>query len=403
MVGFLLALGLSSFGVAAEAPRPALGNLKLFEKAGVKVIRAERNMNLGFALLSEDAEKKIQALSHAGGKCGGYELLPEEPSPTAAINLGESALKKLAERAERDQAARRFSPRENLLVKRPRLVSGLAELKEENLRESVRWLSAYPSRYSKQNEPNAHVGALATRLRAMLSAYGHPFSIEELAHRSTKQRSLRVHLEGAKRPQEIVVLGGHLDSLTSSWMDKTSPGADDNASGSANLIEALRVLSGMGQPERSVEFFWYAGEETGLLGSSEIAKEYKQKGRDVVGVLQLDMTLYPGAGEFVIGNVSDFTSPWLQQYLLNINDTYIHAKVIPDECGYACSDHASWYRQGYPTLMPFEADTERMNPHVHSAEDAINEDSNFAHSLNFAKIALVFAADLGNSEARAPK
>jgi bacterial leucyl aminopeptidase len=403
MVGFLAALFLPLAAQASAPGRPALADLHLLEKAGATVIAKEPGLNLGFALVSEESERKLQALAHAEGKCGGYELLLGGP-PAAAAEEGRAALMALSRRlaADRD-LARRSRFRSFSLAKKPALVTAMAELKQENLERTVAWLSAYPSRHSKEADPNAHVRELAKRLRELLKTYPHPFTVEEIAHSSTKQKSLRVHLEGATRPRELVVLGGHLDSLNVGWFSHAAPGADDNASGAANLIEALRVLSSLGRPARSVEFFWYAGEESGLLGSAEIAKAYKKESKDVVAVLQLDMTAFPGAGEFVLGNVSDFTSPWLQQYLVSLNETYLQAKIIPDECGYACSDHASWYRQGYPTLMPFEADTGRMNPKIHSEEDTIDAGLNFRHSLEFAKIALVFAADLGNSEARQPR
>jgi leucyl aminopeptidase len=183
---------------------------------------------------------------------------------------------------------------------------------------------------------------------------------------------------------------------------KQAPGADDNASGSANLIEALRIMLAQPQPQRSIDFFWYAGEEQGLLGSAEIAKTYKAQKADVIAVLQLDMTLYPGAGESIIGSMNDFTSAWLRDYLKAMNDTYLHAQIVDDKCGYGCSDHASWNRQGYPALMPFETTFRGMNHNIHTAKDVITPDSNFRHSMLYTKIALVMAMDLGNSDARQP-
>jgi leucyl aminopeptidase len=156
-------------------------------------------------------------------------------------------------------------------------------------------------------------------------------------------------------------------------------------------------------PERTLEFFWYAGEESGLLGSAEIAEDYKNNGRDVVGVLQLDMTLFPGNGELVIGNVSDFTDAWLRDYFVRINDAYLHARLVDDKCGYGCSDHASWHRRGYATLLPFEATTQTMNPDIHTERDLITSRSSFSHSAVFARLAVIFALDLGNSTQRPPR
>ena len=258
-------------------------------------------------------------------------------------------------------------------------------------------------RDSRSNTPNVHVDDMKKRLEEMLATSKLPYEVSVIPHKSTPQNSLRVRLIGSTRPNEIVVLGGHLDSINAGWgSGKAAPGADDNASGSSNLVEILRIVSQKAQPQRTIEFFWYAGEESGLLGSAEIAKQYKAEKKDVVAVLQLDMTLYPGSGEFVVGSMTDFTSSWLRDYFKAMNEMYIHGRIIDDECGYGCSDHASWYRQGYPTLMPFESKMHYDNPNIHTAKDLINSDSNFRHSAMYSKIGLVFAMDLANSEARQP-
>lgn len=372
----------------AAGQLPVLASLSLLEKIGAPIIEKNKEIDVAYARLSPEWREKVSAEIHRTGGCGGYELLPE-------MEASSSVLQKLAGRVKKDRAVVAASG----VTKRPEIEAALPNLKEENIRATVEWLSAYPSRYNRQSNPNAHVNDMEERLRAMLASYPHPFTVQQISHTSTPQKSLRVHLEGKSRASEIVVLGGHLDSVSSR---ARAPGADDNASGSASLLEALRVLVTQGRPERSVEFFWYAGEESGLLGSGEIARQYKAEGKDVVAVLQLDMTLFPGSGELVIANVNDFTSAWLRSYLVAANDAYIQARLVDDSCGYACSDHASWYRQGYPTLMPFEALTERMNNKIHTDQDVISASSSFRHSLAFSKIALLMAMDLGNSTQRQP-
>ena len=70
-----------------------------------------------------------------------------------------------------------------------------------------------------------------------------------------------------------------------------APGADDDGTGSVNLIEALRALVAAGyKPSTPVEFHWYAGEEVGLLGSQDIASSYASKGVDVKAFMELDMS-----------------------------------------------------------------------------------------------------------------
>jgi leucyl aminopeptidase len=382
------------FSFSAFGADAVLAPLHLLKQVGAPVEAKNEETDLAFTHLSAKWQEKLLLANHEAGKCGGFEVIPSKPGSLS----GKAVLDQLVARVKKDETSVQKAV---ALSPRPEITKALGELKEENVQHTVEWLSSFPSRYNRLPEPNKHVNELETRLKAMLATYPGKFTVSQIEHESTGQHSLRVHLEGSKRPQEIVVLGGHLDSINRYWGDE-APGADDNASGSADLIEALRVLITKGVPERSVEFFWYAGEESGLLGSAEIARAYKEANKDVVAVLQLDMTLFPGAGEFVVGNVSDFTSPWLRSYLVALNDTYTQARLIDDKCGYACSDHASWYRQGYPTLMPFEADMERMNHNIHTEDDVISPSSSFRHAMVFAKIALVFAMDLGNSTARAP-
>jgi len=100
--------------------------------------------------------------------------------------------------------------------------------------------------------------------------------------------------------------------------------------------------------------------------------------------------------------MADFTSAWLRDYLRGLNDLYIRARIIDDRCGYACSDHASWHRNGYPALMPFEASKRNMNRDIHTNRDVINNRLSFKHSAMFSRIAIAFAMDLGNSKIRSP-
>jgi leucyl aminopeptidase len=226
-------------------------------------------------------------------------------------------------------------------------------------------------------------------------------TVETIAHQSTPQKSIKVTILGSKKPNEIVVLGGHLDSINDRD-GNAAPGADDNASGSANLLEALRVVLDHAQPERTVEFYWYAGEESGLLGSREIAEKAKSTNKNVIGVLQLDMTLFPGDGPMTITNIGDYTNAWLRDYVVAVNEAYINIKIVEGTCGYGCSDHASWHRQGFPAVFPFESRMNSSNPNIHSSRDILNNKLNFDHSLIFSKIALAFAMDLANSDLRQP-
>jgi leucyl aminopeptidase len=375
------------FTALSIAASPVLAPLSYLERAGVKILETDKELGVGFAHITEKQKAIISNLAHEEGRCGGFELLMDsEKSPLASLKMSVNKFNQLQQKIK--------------IQKKDSIALALQELKEENLKSNVEWLVSFPSRHSRQANPNKHVEELAERVRELLGSYPGMWQVDAVAHQRTNQKSLRVSLTGKKFPSEIVVLGGHLDSINQSWGSELAPGADDNASGSANLIETLRVFIQQGVPERTVEFYWYAAEEIGLVGSGEIASKYKTEQKDVISVLQLDMTSFPGSGEFVIGNVTDYTTQWLRDFLVQTNQNYLNVKIVEDKCGYACSDHASWYRQGYATLLPFEATTNTMNRKIHTDKDLPDSSISFRHSLVFAKIALVYAMELGNSRFR---
>jgi len=106
------------------------------------------------------------------------------------------------------------------------------------------------------------------------------------------QSSIIARFPGTNPSGPITILGAHMDTInTSNPTSGRAPGADDDGSGTVNLMEAFRVLVSNGfKPTYPVEFQWYAGEEAGLLGSNAIATSYKSAGKQVRAMMQLDMT-----------------------------------------------------------------------------------------------------------------
>lgn len=388
----LLSLALTLLAIPAHAqPQGIIADLKLLDQAGAVTFARDEALGLGYAQATSAQLEKISAQMHADGKCGGFEAVNLSPAE-AGKELNGLRLRALQE--QRLAKATMLTAAVN-----PVIADAIEELRAENIRDSVTWLSSFPNRYNRDPNPNRAIEAMADRIRGVLNGKNVSWKLDLISHTSTAQKSIRLSLPGKARPSEIIVLGAHLDSISSG---NVAPGADDNASGSSSILEALRVFAAKGQPERTVEFFWYAGEESGLLGSSEIARSYKGERRDVVAALQLDMTLFPGSGKFKVMNTTDFTSAWLQNYFKAINQSYLRLEIVDETCGYACSDHASWHRQGYPSVFPFEAPFDRYNRNIHTVRDVIDSQSDFEHALAFSKIALIFAMDLGNSTLRQP-
>jgi len=96
--------------------------------------------------------------------------------------------------------------------------------------------------------------------------------------------------KGTKYPNKYIIMSGDIDSRASDTMDfiTDAPGANDNASGMAGTLEAARVLSKY-KFESSIIYVGLSGEEQGLFGGAGFAKYAKEKGWDIIGVLNNDM------------------------------------------------------------------------------------------------------------------
>ena len=122
----------------------------------------------------------------------------------------------------------------------------------------------------------------------------HPDSIAKLkqgVHQSLDLRNILCKIEG-KNPNEMVIIGAHYDHLGYDPMlagDQIYNGADDNASGVQAVLQVARAFLATGeQPERTVVFAFWDGEEKGLLGSRYFAQVYPEMNK-VKGYLNYDM------------------------------------------------------------------------------------------------------------------
>lgn len=114
-----------------------------------------------------------------------------------------------------------------------------------------------------------------------------------------------------------------------------APGADDNASGSATVLEALRsVVNSRFAPKRTVEFHWYAAEEVGLRGSAAIAQLYKTNDVNVVGMVNFDVVGYQDPRYNEVGIYTDNAHPVLVQFLRILVDEYLEYGRRDSTCGY---------------------------------------------------------------------
>lgn len=162
----------------------------------------------------------------------------------------------------------------------------------------------------------------AAYIKATLDSSGYATSEQAYVAGGATYRNIEATLNGRTLPNEIVVVGGHYDSVVG------SPGADDNASGTAAVLELARLLKGRGGMDRTVRFVAFVNEEppfffTEDMGSLRYARAARARGDTIVAMLSMESigyysdvpgsqryppilgSFYPDRGDFigVVGNV----------------------------------------------------------------------------------------------------
>jgi hypothetical protein len=177
-------------------------------------------------------------------------------------------------------------------------------------------------------------------------------------------------LPGIETPDSWMVLGAHYDSVG-------NPGADDNASGVAGLLESARVLSGY-DFRSSIVFIAFDREEQGLVGSVSFANDYATQ--DILGMVSLDMIAYNPEGAY-----HDYVSVYSGRRLLYPEWRHEVALAI-DHLGYgiranehtdvgtSASDHQSFEDEWMPAALVIEDTIFRpsRNPYYHTAQDSVD-------------------------------
>lgn len=284
------------------------------------------------------------------------------------------------------------------------LVQSLTSLlKQENLRHIIEVLSSLHTRYytSVTGGETSHI--IYNYINSIIQDSSLNCTVEYVKHEHTSPIQHSVIAKIIGEPESIIYCA-HIDSINSKVSEDErvtarSPGADDNATGVANVLEAFRIINVTNsQPKKTLEFHFYAAEEKGLIGSTEIAESYKLKGAKIGGVLNNDMTGYTedGVTAYIVNGHDDYVDAELVDLCYQLASTYTRLKLQNGRCGYACSDNYAWARYGYPAVCISEATPKagKLNPHNHSDQDDISNIS-IPYTLQHAKLGLAFLIELG--------
>ena len=202
-----------------------------------------------------------------------------------------------------------------------------------------------------------------TYIKQKLEYYGLTTTIQSF---STTGKNVYAVQPGTDYPNQKFIICAHFDDMPSGT---TAPGADDNASGTAAVIEAARIFSQYSFPFTIVYALWDE-EEQGLVGSEYYATLADLAGDSILGVINLDMIAYDGNSD---GNADVHTSSIANTYslvdkMLEVNLLYginLDLDVVPAQ---PYSDHQSFLDHGYSAILLIEDDND-FHPYYHTIND----------------------------------
>jgi hypothetical protein len=280
----------------------------------------------------------------------------------------------------------------------PPLTAGQQRLRAD-LERHVRFLSHTIG--VRSDETYTNVYRAAAYIERNLQELGYQVVSQEFSAYNRSYRNLEATLPGTTRPQEVVILGAHYDTA------EDAPGADDNASGVAGVLELARAFA-QARQSRTIRFVFFPNEEppsfpTANMGSRHYATAARARNDQITAMLSIESIgyydvskgsqrypfplnlAYPDVGDF-IGFVSNLKSGSLVRRAIR---AFRARGTMPTQGAAApawvpgvwWSDHWSFWREGYHAIMITDTAPYR-NPFYHTPQDT-------ADKLDYARMARV--------------
>lgn len=253
-----------------------------------------------------------------------------------------------------------------------------------------------------------------------LRSFGLKVESQDVPFYGRKYRNIIATIEGTDKEKGWLLLGAHYDAA------QESPGADDNASGAAVLLEAASMLSTQAF-KRTIQFVAFTLEEPQpqtlrfLIGSNRFAKEARKSGRVYEAVLILESVGYtderegsqiipvfvrkrvPKGGNFLAVIANKRSKDLMKNFYNTVSEHVLGFILVPYRVplsGYIIpstrlSDHASFWNQGYPALMLTDTAMFR-NPNYHTPFDR-HETIDLSFMVNVTKAVVSFIMKAASS------
>jgi len=201
-------------------------------------------------------------------------------------------------------------------------------------------------------------------------------------------RDIIIDIPGQTDPEKLVLLVGHLDSISYpiKQAPKIAPGADDNGSGSSSLLAIAELLRGQSF-DYTLRLVWFTGEEFGYWGSKPYVNALAKQNAQIIAAINMDMIGYDSNQDRVVElhTGTKANNLLLGDHLIAANDLYHLGQTVERKAKSAArfSDHRSFWNQGYTSLMLIE------NFFSGSSEDIHGRDRNPAYHKQADQVNLV--------------
>jgi len=246
-----------------------------------------------------------------------------------------------------------------------RLVDGISR---PTFQAELARLVSFPTRFST----SAHYARAAAQARNQLTAMGYTTRFQNIAVNGGASRNVIADKRGgAAGARKVVLVTAHLDSINLQGGPAASaPGADDNGSGSAGLLEIARAFRDH-RSKHDLRFILFGGEEEGLFGSKHYAARLSASERARIrAVVNMDMIASLNASTQSVLLEGDPLSQRVIDGLREAAATYTHLTVETSLHPFA-SDHVPFINTGVPAVLTIEG-ADNANRRIHSGRDTID-------------------------------
>jgi len=347
----------------------------------------------------------------------------------------------------------RPTPRRTAPVRNRTIANIVREIDARKIEATIRKLVSFGTRntLSEQNDPNRGIGAARDWLYAEFvkaaAASGDRMTVEKQSYEQAKAArvpqptivtNVVATLKGTQSPDRIYVVSGHYDSMCNTPVDAKcdAPGANDDASGTAAVLEMARVMAKY-EFDATIVFMAVAGEEQSLLGSTHFAEQAKQKNWNIDAMFTNDIVGNTLGGNGVrdrgnvrvfsegvpsnetaaeattrrsVGGENDSASRQLARFIKETQETFLpQFKVMlvyrRDRYGRG-GDHIPFLERGYPAVRFTEVNEEFRHQHQNvRVENGVQfgdlpEFVDFAYVANVARVNAASLAALALAPSR---